>query len=1022
MLKVNISSLCRFGIYSKKYSLFIFVTVTILVYGFLFTKVSAQTNVDADIVEDTTWTKEGSPYILNSSIYVSSDAILTIESGVVVKFTENVSWSSNNFLYISGKIIVNGTESDPVYFTSNYDDVGGSTDDDYEDCYYENYDEENNGLGSEICEMVDVYEPNAGDWGGIDFQSSNDSVLNNIIIKYAKNTISLESSNTIFNNLNISDCAEGLTGYDQSKVDIKGGSINALEGDAFTFFDDSSLSISNFSVTNVVNGFTGYISSNYKEKHKEITTFDNAVLNITDSIIECSNDGITLFNNYSLKQKGGSINCSGNGIVLFNEVSTDINGVKISGANDSGIISFNNTKQDTLKITNSEVTLNENAFFIFNTNYFTAHRNSIHDNNFGVNTFSVYDLDFTSNFWGDKVGPTHISNPLGKGDSISDHILYNPYLKVDPLKEKTGLPSIMFIPGFEASRLYKMVGDEKLGTSFENKLWEPGGVLSKVSSIYMDENGESIDKGIYTRDIIKEATVFGIKTVNFYKSFAGELDNMVSRGEINEWKPVAYDWRFSPLDIVNRGKENNGNISYTEELKSGEVPYIIDQLEKLVENSNSGKVTIVTHSNGGLVVKALIAKLEEMKKSGESDIVDYIDNLVVVAPPLVGTPKATFGLLHGYDQGMFNNILLGRKLARDFGQNLLGAYGLVPSGKYWSGVEGSKIFLDDSLDKLNNWRTKYGEAIDTYSEFENFLLDKDSIRDQSSYDDLVNPKVLNSKVFDKAKLLHDTIDNLAIPENIKVYKVAGWGIPTAYDLHYQSKNKCIFFSNLLCSKKKSVLSSDVGITSGGDGTVVSGSALFGEGEKYYLNLEKYNIDNSEGKLFYSGNDHSNIFEVSYVYELLNNILKRDISLPKYITKSTPSPVNYTIIKMRSPVDIDIYDENNLHTGVVEGSNSDIENIEESIPNSMYMEILEDKYIVVPTNGNYTLKLKGVSDGIFTLEQQQIVNDIPSVSVVWKDIPVSSLFNGEVELKDNLLSDFGPEEWEDFQTKFINAPK
>ena len=189
-----------------------------------------------------------------------------------------------------------------------------------------------------------------------------------------------------------------------------------------------------------------------------------------------------------------------------------------------------------------------------------------------------------------------------------------------------------------------------------------------------------------------------------------------------------------------------------------------------------------------------------------------------------------------------------------------------------------------------------------------------------------------------------------------------------------------------------------------------------------MNLEKYNIDNSEGKLFYSGNDHSNIFEVSYVYELLNNILKRDISLPKYITKSTPSPVNYTIIKMRSPVDIDIYDENNLHTGVVEGSNSDIENIEESIPNSMYMEILEDKYIVVPTNGNYTLKLKGVSDGIFTLEQQQIVNDIPSVSVVWKDIPVSSLFNGEVELKDNLLSDFGPEEWEDFQTKFINAPK
>ena len=201
----------------------------------------------------------------------------------------------------------------------------------------------------------------------------------------------------------------------------------------------------------------------------------------------------------------------------------------------------------------------------------------------------------------------------------------------------------MFIPGFQASRIYQEETDF-LGGRYEDKLWEPN-TSSDITDLYMDELGLSINKDIYTRDIIEEATVFGLKTINFYKSFSSQMDEMVDQGELSEWKQIAYDWRLSPQDIVENGIEDEyGDIYYNKELSGEETPYIIDQLKKLVENSKTGKVTIVTHSNGGLVAKALISKLIEMKNNGENDLIDKIDDLIIVAAPQLGTPKATAGI------------------------------------------------------------------------------------------------------------------------------------------------------------------------------------------------------------------------------------------------------------------------------------------------------------------------------------------------------------------------------------------
>jgi hypothetical protein len=115
----------------------------------------------ASIDEDTTLTKDNSPYFVanNPAIIVKPGAALTIEPGVVIKFYNNAGMS------IQGKIIAQGTEADPIVFTSFYDDeYGGDTN--------------NNGTTT---------IPSAGSWYGVTVSDSTekDSVFEHVIFRYA---------------------------------------------------------------------------------------------------------------------------------------------------------------------------------------------------------------------------------------------------------------------------------------------------------------------------------------------------------------------------------------------------------------------------------------------------------------------------------------------------------------------------------------------------------------------------------------------------------------------------------------------------------------------------------------------------------------------------------------------------------------------------------------------------------------------------------------------------------------------
>ena len=116
------------------------------------------TDVSGHITTDTTWTLAGSPYVVTDDVTVDEGVTLTIEPGVVVKFND-----AGDDLIVNGSLVAQGTEEEPIVFTSLKDDAhGGDTNED--------------GLAS---------SPAPHDWGGIVFNaSSSGNLLEHVWIGY----------------------------------------------------------------------------------------------------------------------------------------------------------------------------------------------------------------------------------------------------------------------------------------------------------------------------------------------------------------------------------------------------------------------------------------------------------------------------------------------------------------------------------------------------------------------------------------------------------------------------------------------------------------------------------------------------------------------------------------------------------------------------------------------------------------------------------------------------------------------
>ncbi len=654
----------------------------------------------------------------------------------------------------------------------------------------------------------------------------------------------------------------------------------------------------------------------------------------------------------------------------------------------------------------------------------TMKQNTITDNRYGTSLYDVADNTFTGNIFANEVGVQFsrgsggnmfVQNDFSNGiqvHSIGTHFQFSniyalplpvggnhwsdydehaegcfdadanvvcdmshefsvgvdafPWVTADVLPvPKNGHSSVAFLPGLQASRLYKK--QESYGTEFENTLWEPNH-NGDAEKLFMDKNGISIDPDIYTREVIDEANGF-----NIYLKFMLSMDKLVDDNVINEWKAFPYDWRMDYEDILRDGVVVGDGAATT-------TMNIVEELERLAADSASGKVTIIAHSHGGLLAKTLLRELEAQGKA------ELIDKLILVASPQLGTPKAVASLLHGDGQDLPKHIgvLLNKKNAREMGENMQSAYNLTPSREYFHVVnvtEQPMIVFDPSVSYISGFVVEYGDGISTFGDLYDFSVGARGTRTEPVANDTDTPNVLGVNFFDRAIEVHNDLDAWMPPAHIEITQIAGWGLDTVRGIEYSAKPWDRDLSHL---DRKLLMTSD------GDKTVVSPSATYMDAETFYVNLFDHNAE-----IFFGKRSHASILEVKPLQDLIKNIVEENIdtnTLPSHITTTKPVENKSRLrLAIHSPVSIDVTDSYGNQTGLVENTdpNSDLQGVEEQIPNSYYLQIGEHKYVGLDTRDNYTIELKGQRTGVFTFEIQEVLNDVEIATTTYVTIPVTA---------------------------------
>ncbi|HPN54838.1 MAG TPA: hypothetical protein PLB52_02790 [Candidatus Moranbacteria bacterium] len=622
-----------------------------------------------------------------------------------------------------------------------------------------------------------------------------------------------------------------------------------------------------------------------------------------------------------------------------------------------------------------------------------AYNNLIFNNSEGVRAYPRLEyltiFDARNNWWGDKSGPyfKHVNygndNLLGKGNPVNDGVLFDPWLGADPSAaepacEKNCFSNVMFLPGIKASHLYK---NGALGT--EDELWIPNFFGNDINELNLDENGKSVNN-VYTRDIIKEDPLGN----NIYETFVDKLDLLKDEGTINDYNLFAYDWRQNVEDVAENG------TPYQSEIKSA-----VSTLNYLAESSKSKKVTIIAHSNGGLLAKAIMLELE---KQG---LADKVDKIIFVGSPQMGTPMAILSMLYGYDESALFGTLISRSEARTFAENMPGAYGLLPTKKYFDRASDSLISFLSLRTRYKNFIDAYGEKIDSFDKFRDFLLGKIDGREKPNENEVEKENVLNENLFNQAIGMHESLDNWTPPANIEVIQIAGWGLDTISGVDYTEKEKTD------CYTANSKVPSCIGIgeyepiyepkfTVDGDVVVVAPSALMiSETEnikKYWMDLWSYN------KGFTIDRNHKNILEVSSIQQFISNIINNSYStssLPEFIKTSRPNDYENAQSRLRmslySPLDINLYDDAGNHTGpktiAIDGGIKTI--FEEGIPDSYYYQFGDQKYIGFGGGENIHVVMKGYDTGSYTLKLEEVKvtenGDDVFAHVTFADLPTTA---------------------------------
>jgi|GEM_PF-3196362 len=545
----------------------------------------------------------------------------------------------------------------------------------------------------------------------------------------------------------------------------------------------------------------------------------------------------------------------------------------------------------------------------------------------------------------------------------------------------SGVSNVLFLPGIKGSRLYKPSDtcDPDLSLSCPSvKLWEPSGD-SLLRDLFLTSSGESARSDVYVEEGDILATALG---ANFYASFVNQMNSLKDEGTITDWKPVAYDWRLSLDDIVTNGVKRGTKVYFQEET---DTPYIEKTLRELAETSPTGKVSIVAHSNGGLVAKRLMQKLEQ---EGAADLVDKI---IFVGVPQSGATQAMAGLLYGYGEALpfdacADNFFLGqlcsllgsRAIARELAEHSPMAYHLLPSQAYFSQVQDAEhpIAKFSGTEGYTEERTSYGPEITSADEMYRFLTAEDGGRTKPAIEDTKNANVLSSEFLSYARSIHESIDTWTPPSNVQVFQIAGWGVNTVAGVEfYEQRNIFGGYKELY----RPIFVED------GDGVVPVPSALqmsqsLENVQEFWVNLR----ESSRGPAV--DRNHGDILELNEVRIILRDILTSKLAqLPQFISEDLLASEEGTklIFFLHSPLTLELYDLDGNHVG-----ENLVGGFDENIPDIEYGEFGDVKYIIAPVD-NYEVVLHGKASGTFSLDVQRVDGNKIISTMTVADVPTTA---------------------------------
>ena len=491
------------------------------------------------------------------------------------------------------------------------------------------------------------------------------------------------------------------------------------------------------------------------------------------------------------------------------------------------------------------------------------------------------------------------------------------------LKESSSKTPILIIPGVLGTDIFK-------GTDL---LWA-NPKMSFISDGFMDPlafNSDlmPVDSSLILGGVIRDKSI-GI----LHSDYTGNLINQLTSSGVGytEGKDLftfPYDWRFGV-------SEDNVN-----QLK-GEINYILAQTDA---GKAAGKVNIVAHSTGGLLVKKYV--MENSTSHG-------IGKAVFVGVPNLGAPKALKVLLEGDN---FDVPALDPGEMQKIAQNMPVIYDLSPSRQYYNSL-GSYM----RVGVLNFYTPSYKDL--TFSQTEDYL--------KNSH--------FNSQAIDNSANLHSTdFDNYDLrEEGVDLYNIVGCKTATI--------GKVLDEQDINGNHIDYTPNPDGNFS--GDGTVPFGSAdsLAVDGDKTFFapKIKHGDLLSANGSL----------------QEIVNLLTGSNLSTSgKILTRDAVQQnpglcqIKGENLKIHSPLAMDIVDQDGNHSGPLpDGS------IENSIPGADYEVWGEKKYVFLPTDDNqqYQISIAGTGSGTFTLDDQSVDGNATTQTQVFSNLPVTPALTGIVD--------------------------